>query len=647
MESKTPLPTYVLAPLPDRPGRKPWRKVHLDFHNSKHIARVGHEFDPAEFIATLKQAHVDSIVVFAKDMHGYCYYPSPTGPVHPGLSRDLLGEQVRACKEAGIEVYAYYCTLWDHHLAEAHPEWLSVKRDGTTYMPPEGEPPGWTALCASNNDLVKLIETHVTEILTGYDVDGIWFDMPIPRDGECFCPNCRASIKDPEDTEAQRHYQQKLHTGFLKRLYTVANKIKPGVQVDFNNQPCYGLEKRFEWMDTIDIEALPTAEWGYDFFPTVVRYVRTFPRAAYGMTGRFLKGWGDFGGLKTRYQLTTEAFGILAQGARCDIGDQMPPSGRLDPAVYEAIGAAYEEVERLESCLEGAQAVAELAVVCTGHPLDSLATPNNCGWAKLLGELNIQFDVVPYVGNWERYPFVIFVDYSRDDDKRVDGYMADGGKTVWARIEPDDYEGQPDYLVMPGEGSPFEFAVYGTVMATPPGGTVLAERGLAAFPRSGERYTSHSYSPFDNNTKWTAAFSLSRSASIFINLGRLYAETGYWIYRELVSRTLDALGLPRLVRTPHVGTIQVTLAQKSDEFLVHVLDTSIGRPSPGHPPYYETAPMRKNVLIYLNLGFPIASAESVRGREDPLVLPNEDGTTTLCLKELDRYDLIRLKGAGQ
>ena len=73
-----------LANLPKRP----WRKIHLDFHNSQHIPRIGDKFDADEFAKRLVNAAVDSIVVFAKDMHGYFYYPSKYGPVHPGLEEE-------------------------------------------------------------------------------------------------------------------------------------------------------------------------------------------------------------------------------------------------------------------------------------------------------------------------------------------------------------------------------------------------------------------------------------------------------------------------------------------------------------------------------------------------------------------------------
>ena len=283
---------------------KPWRKIHLDFHNSQHVPSVGAGFDPAEFVDTLKRGHVDGIVVFAKDMHGYFYYPSAYGPVHRGLDRDLMGAQVEACRSAGIKVSAYYCVTWDNHLAEQHPEWLVFKRDRTTYLPKFDETPSWTALCLAHEDFVSLVLTHAQELLERYELDGIWYDMPLPIGGECFCTRCLAAIRsaggDPLDTARQRAHKQELLTSFLRRSHEQAHRIRPGCQVDQNNQTRLGLGARVPYLDNIDIEALPTGGWGYFYYPVDVRYARNFGTSVYGMTGRFHRSWADFGGLKHR-----------------------------------------------------------------------------------------------------------------------------------------------------------------------------------------------------------------------------------------------------------------------------------------------------------------------------------------------------------
>jgi hypothetical protein len=79
-----------------------YRQIHLDFHTSEHIPGVGSAFDPDAFVATLRQAHVDSIA-FAKYHHGWSYYPTRVGAPHPSLARpDLLGDMITALKAADI-----------------------------------------------------------------------------------------------------------------------------------------------------------------------------------------------------------------------------------------------------------------------------------------------------------------------------------------------------------------------------------------------------------------------------------------------------------------------------------------------------------------------------------------------------------------
>src|SRR5437763_16303181 len=97
------------------------RQVHLDFHTSPHIREVGIDFDPEEFVRTLQAAHVNSITVFAKCHHGYSYYPTKVGTPHPYLKRDLLGEMLAACHQAGIRAPVYTTAVWGELAWATHP----------------------------------------------------------------------------------------------------------------------------------------------------------------------------------------------------------------------------------------------------------------------------------------------------------------------------------------------------------------------------------------------------------------------------------------------------------------------------------------------------------------------------------------------
>ena len=64
--------------------------MHLDFHTSSACKNVGAKFDSATFAETVKMGHVDSVTIFAKCHHGFSYYPTKVGTMHPSLGFDLM-----------------------------------------------------------------------------------------------------------------------------------------------------------------------------------------------------------------------------------------------------------------------------------------------------------------------------------------------------------------------------------------------------------------------------------------------------------------------------------------------------------------------------------------------------------------------------
>ncbi|MEN9933585.1 MAG: hypothetical protein RLZZ387_164 [Chloroflexota bacterium] len=656
-------PPWIDPRLRDLPPR-PWRKIHLDFHNSQHIPSIGQAFDPDEFGDTLLRGRVDSVVVFAKDMHGYFYYPTAYEPRHPGLEFDLLGQQVQACRARGIKVYAYYCATWDNYLAEKRPEWLVWKRDRTTHLPAFDQPPSWTALCLSNEDFVQLMLDHTAETLERYELDGIWYDMPLPKEGECFCRNCLAAIRaageDPFDTLAQRRHKQRLLTDFMRRAHEQAHRIRPGCQVDQNNQTRLGLGERAPFMDNIDIEALPTAFWGYLYFPANVRYARTFGRSVVGMSGRFHRSWADFGGLKHPSQLRSELPAIVAQGAQCDLGDQLPPNGRLDPAVYETIGQAYAEIERLEPFLNQAVPVTEAAVVVAGAPLEDIGAshPELTGGAgaavygltRMLMESQVQFDIVEVTEQMPpsavdellgRYRLLVLPDGLQVHAALADrlrAYLAGGGAVlaaqsalrlagadaIWAEDLGLEYRGEspfaPAYLKLTGDlggGLPdYEYALYdGAAQWLPRDpSVVLARLGEPLFQRSAAHYTSHAQSPFDHLTDYAAAVAKGSLAAAAFPIGASYHKHGYWIYREVFRRLLGRVLPERLVEsdaplsTELAVTHQVAAGDRPERWLVHVVNYSPNRRSPEHCEYLEDPIPLHDVRVTLRARGPFTRA---------------------------------------
>ena len=105
-----------------------------------------------------------------------------------------------------------------------------------------------------------------------------------------------------------------------------------------------------------ELESLPSGQWGYMHFPCTVRFARTLGKEYPAQTGKFHTMWGDFGSYKNPAALEFECFQMLALGARCLIGDQLEPGGRLTPAVYRLVGDVYEQVEAAEPWRRGGAA---------------------------------------------------------------------------------------------------------------------------------------------------------------------------------------------------------------------------------------------------------------------------------------------------
>ena len=116
--------------------------VHLDFHTSPDIDKIGERFDREEFARTLKEAHIDLITVFAKCHHGYTYYPSKVSTMHPGLKFNLVKEEIEAAHSVGVKAPIYITIGWSKKDADEHPEWHHINFDGKprwTIKVPEDE----------------------------------------------------------------------------------------------------------------------------------------------------------------------------------------------------------------------------------------------------------------------------------------------------------------------------------------------------------------------------------------------------------------------------------------------------------------------------------------------------------------------------
>lgn len=577
-----------------------FRQVHLDFHTALECDAVGSNFDAKTFVETLKTGRVDTINIFAKCHHGYSYYPTQVGTMHPKLKFNLLGSMVEALHSADIVCPIYVSVKWDDLAGMQHPEWMVVNRDGKLNMRPvlTGEW-GWNTMDLSTAYSEYFI-AQVEELISifGKEIDGYWFDIcfPAPNYSPWGMAQMRKAGVNLEDENAVWRYARQQDLDFFNRVTAICQQKTPRATIFYNGTITSDMGQVMPYVTHLEVESLPTSggAWGYLHYPLMARQARTYGKEVIGMTGRFHRSWADFGGLKTQDQLDYECGTILAAGGKICIGDQLHPLGVLDPAVYRLMGKSYARVEALEPWLVDAQPTAEMALLSIGQPAGAAVgvgalNPDVEGAAQMLLETGIQFDVVDEAIDLTRYPVALVPDggtLTPSWKKKLETYLAQGGKLVvsgtgaldpatgkfqLAEI-PVTYRGlaptQPSYLrpdtSMLGEdelAADYDYVFYDQAHLVTPvtGAQSCGEMKQALFNRTWEHFTSHQHAPVGASLNAPIAVRKGSVLYIAAPLFSAYRTWDYWSYRSMAVNLLRGILPPALVRTSGPGWVETAL----------------------------------------------------------------------------------------
>ena len=639
-QSDSSLPDVPMPATVTDPKGLRFRQVHLDFHTSPLITDVGVDFDASAFVQTLKDAHVNSINVFAKGHHGMAYYPSKVGPVHPGLKIDLLGEQISACHKADILTPVYLTIVWDQYAAEQHADWCVLNEQGgmihnnmagntVDASPLEA---GWRWLCP-NTPYLDYVSAQAEEVAKNYEVDGFWFDILLIPPNGCFCHYCMQEREklglDSTKLEDRAKHSQMVFQRAIDRLYSTVRKYRPNVATFFNGQVMIGMRPFLKYYTQIEVESLPGGEWGYGHFAVMSRYVRNLGMDYLGMDARFHRTWGDFGSLRNQAALNFECFRMLAQAGKCSVGDQMHPRGRLLEPVYNLIGTTYKSVEEKEPWCAGARAVTEIGVLSTFKTSQSSAVAVSDGGAtNLLMQLQYQFDILDSESDFSPYKVVILPDSHRFDAallNKTRSYLAGGGKLILSHesgLDIDgkqfaldemglEYTGPSPYVGDKGdyfyalEGAnedipamvQFTYAT-GSLVKAQPGTDVLARFWKPYFDRTYEHFSSHRQTPWDKAEEYAVTAQRGNIVYISFPVFAAYAQNAYLVHKLLVRNCLRRLLPDPLLKAELPSTAESTVTEQSGKQIVHLLHYPAARRAPDLDIVEEAIPLA-NVKIAL------------------------------------------------
>ena len=637
--------------------------VHLDFHTGPAIPDIGKDFNKAEFTKTLKDAKVDLITVFAKCHHGYTYYPSKIGTMHPGLNFNLLKEEIEAVHDAGAKAPIYITVGWSKKDADEHPEWHHI--DFYTGQPvytgagkPSDDPEApikdcsWLTLCPVGG-YQDYLESITREVCESFDVaDGIFYDICFIRDA-CACESCKAGMKamglDPTNIDDARKYYKLKRIEMMKRLTGVVHEYSPNAPVFYNGGAEMNRTEYHPYQTHFELEDLPTSWGGYDNMPLRAKFFQRYGKYFMGMTGKFHHNWGEFGGFKNKDALKYECADMLSVGASISVGDHLHPCGKLDEGTYELMGYAFDYVDSIAKYTDNTEAITDIAIWL------SHAGGSDLGASKLLQIMQIDFDVIESGSELGKYKCVIMPDRVKptDTDKAaLAEFVKNGGSVIASyasgceeigvkKITPSPYD--QDYIQCDFAEYKTPFLAYSTAYRTECEGETLAAVYEPYFSRTVGHFCGHKNTPYKTEKAEYPALVQNGNVIYFAHpVFEAYNKSGNYVLEKYVTAAIERVydKYIKVSGLPSCGRVRLRGLNQDGTVALHLLyATPVNR---GNVCLLTDFPTLHGVTVEIKTDKTVTEVLS-RPDDTPIPFTQNGDTVTLQLPPFSLHKLITIK----
>ncbi len=320
--------------------------------------------DPAALAEFCAATHIDGTIVMAVPHHGYCTYETRVGTKFPGMKGDWFGRTIAELHKRRIAAFAYVTLNWNWKFMRDHlgQEFIHARlqTDGSFDS-------GY--ICLNAPGYLELVEAYTREVLAGYPIDGMRWDILSTAPG-CLCTGCKDFYRQTYgedliawDRAAPRRVQDfDLATTrrAVTRLQRLCKEIKPAVEIWQNGLQSY---------HTVDLDLGRDMDIAYNEYgdPFRLLFVR-------GVTGKpaAINGLMNLANVDPPAALDHRQWRLcLALGGRCYSyygHRQTDPRSVLPGETLRAwhrtqLAPFYEMVSRIQPWLEGAVPVSHVGIL--------------------------------------------------------------------------------------------------------------------------------------------------------------------------------------------------------------------------------------------------------------------------------------------
>ena len=384
----------------------------------------------------------------------------------------------------------------------------------------------------------------------------------------------------------------------------------------------------------------------------MMSYIRRAGKNCIGMTGKFHREWGEFGGYKYKEALRYEAALNLTFGAGMSVGDQMHPAGKLDAYTYEMIGETMQFMKEREAFV-GGKYLPELAMFT---PQEG---SGRVGASRILFEEKYLFDVIDEYEIENGYPLIVVaqdIELSERVISSLKAHISKGGKILavgkgakslqengvdlgFKDMEEDGLT--PAYFVAnypmkAAENTPL--VIYGKVYNMQATGEVLADKLSPYFKREGERFCSHKQTPCDYAKVSPAITQGKDGIAVGADLFALYDTDGGMTAKVLLAPLVEKLLGKKRIMTTLPATGKISLYDKGDSLVMHLCYANII--ARGKTEVVEDIVTLSSVVVALKAEKPSKVVLQPQNEELPFLY--EDGEVCFEIKDFNCYAAVEL-----